>query len=142
MASSCFEEFEHCHAGILAAAVADYTPRVKADNKLKRNGERMTLELEPTTDIAAELGRRKRSGQVLVGFALETDNEKDNARAKIKKKNFDFIVLNSLRDEGAGFAVDTNKISIIDSDNNVIDFELKTKTEVALDILDKLLEYV
>ena len=142
MATNCFREFEHCHVGIMTAAVADYSPRVVAGNKLKRTGAKMTIELEPTLDIAAELGRRKKSGQVLVGFALETDNEKENAKGKILKKNFDFIVLNSLRDEGAGFAVDTNKICIIDADNNVSDFELKPKTEVAQDILTKLLDYV
>ena len=142
MASACMEQFVHCRVGIMTAAVADYAPCEKSGQKLKSSSDSLTIELEPTIDIAAELGKRKTGKQVLVGFALETENEKGNARKKISKKNLDFIVLNSLRDEGAGFAYDTNKISIIDADNNVSDFELKSKAEVALDILNKLIEYI
>ena len=142
MASACIEQFVNCHVGIMTAAVADYTPREKSGQKLKSSSESLTIELEPTIDIAAELGKRKTGKQVLVGFALETENEKGNAQKKINKKNLDFIVLNSLRDKGAGFAYDTNKISIIDADNNVDDFELKSKADVALDILNKLIEYI
>jgi phosphopantothenoylcysteine decarboxylase/phosphopantothenate--cysteine ligase len=142
MADRCFALFGECHAGIMAAAVADYTPRKKYESKVKRTDDNLTIELEPTPDIAAELGKRKRMGQVLVGFALETDQEEVNAISKLKKKNFDFIVLNSLKDKGAGFGVDTNKISIIEADNKIRHFELKSKKEVALDIVDKLVEYV
>ncbi len=142
MAEKCFSLFGDCHVGIMTAAVADYTPRQKHAGKVKRTKENMTIELVSTTDIAAELGRRKRKGQVLVGFALETDREEINAMEKLKKKNFDFIVLNSLNDKGAGFGVDTNKITIIDTDNNILYFELKSKREVANDILEKLVEYV
>jgi phosphopantothenoylcysteine decarboxylase/phosphopantothenate--cysteine ligase len=142
MAEKCFDLFRECQAGIMTAAVADYTPARKYSSKVKRTKENLTLELIPTSDIAAELGRRKRENQVLVGFALETDQEEVNAQSKLKKKNFDFIVLNSLNDKGAGFGVDTNKITIIDTDNNIRHFELKSKREVALDIIDKLVEYV
>jgi phosphopantothenoylcysteine decarboxylase/phosphopantothenate--cysteine ligase len=142
MASRCFALFPKCDAGILTAAVADYTPSRRTEQKIKRQGGTWTLELEPTRDIAAELGKAKRPGQVLAGFALETSNETSNAREKLKRKNFDFIVLNSLNDKGAGFGFDTNKISILERDNNIRIFELKSKKEVALDIIEKLLEYV
>ena len=142
MAEKCFSLFGDCQAGIMTAAVADYTPGRKHDRKLKRTKENLTIELVPTTDIAAELGRRKRKGQILAGFALETDQEEKHALDKLKKKNFDFIVLNSLNDQGAGFGVDTNKITIIDADNNIQYFELKSKREAANDILEKLVEYV
>jgi len=142
MAERCFALFGECRAGIMTAAVADYTPSRKHSSKVKRTRENWIIELEPTPDIAAELGRRKRKDQVLVGFALETDQEEVNAQNKLKKKNFDFIVLNSLNDKGAGFGVDTNKITIIDKDNNIRYFELKSKREVALDIIDKLVDYV
>ena len=99
----------------------------------------MVLKLKPTKDIAATLGRMKTSGQKLVGFALETDNEQENAQGKLERKNFDFIVLNSLNDSGAGFRCDTNKISIIDRQQR-IDYPLKSKTEVAKDIIDRLAE--
>jgi phosphopantothenoylcysteine decarboxylase/phosphopantothenate--cysteine ligase len=142
MANRCFTLYKKCDAGILTAAVADYTPVQKSDQKIKRTKNSWTIELEPTTDIAAELGRSKKRGQVLVGFALETTDELENAKGKLLRKNFDFIVLNSLNDKGAGFGFDTNKVSILERDNNIRIFELKTKKEVALDIIDKLLEYV
>jgi len=142
MAEKCLALFEECQAGIMTAAVADYTPVRKYNSKVKRTKENLTIELVPTLDIAAELGRRKRKDQVLVGFALETDQEEINAQGKLKRKNFDFIVLNSLNDRGAGFGVDTNKITIIDTDNNIRYFELKSKREVANDIIEKLVEYV
>lgn len=128
--------FPDVDAGILCAAVADFTPSVTAENKIKRKGE-MTITLQPTQDIAAAVGRMKRKGQVLVGFALETDNEQVNAEHKLAKKNLDFIVLNSLRDKGAGFRHDTNKITIIRKDLTTIPFPLKDKTEVAKDIVDE-----
>ncbi len=128
--------FPDVDAGILCAAVADFTPSVTAESKIKRKGE-MTITLQPTQDIAAALGQMKRKGQVLVGFALETDNEQVNAEHKLAKKKLDFIVLNSLRDKGAGFRHDTNKITIIRKDLTTIPFPLKDKTEVAKDIVDE-----
>ncbi len=131
--------FPFAHAAILCAAVADFTPETVSETKIKREttGE-WTIRLKPTHDIAAELGRRKTSAQRLVGFALETDNEAQHATDKLRRKNLDFIVLNSLRDKGAGFACDTNKISILSADGTSEAFPLKTKTEVANDIIDRL----
>lgn len=126
-------------AGILCAAVADFTPQHVAGEKIKREGDLLHLTLQPTKDIARELGKQKHPGQVLVGFALETTNEQEHAQEKLKKKNFDFIVLNSLNDKGAGFRCDTNKISII-TDSAIKSFELKSKKEVAVDIVDHLAE--
>lgn len=123
-------------SAILCAAVADFTPSETADHKIKRGGENINLSLVPTRDIAAALGTMKHNGQQLIGFALETDNEVANAEHKLKKKNFDFIVLNSLRDKGAGFGHDTNKISIITHSGKRLDFPLKSKREVAADIID------
>ncbi len=127
------DHFDTCDAVILAAAVADYRPSSVAKEKIKKSQEESSIALTKTTDIAASLGKRKKK-QVLVGFALETENETENAKAKLTKKNLDFIVLNSLRDQGAGFGFDTNKITILDKENNIRDFELKSKQEVAKDI--------
>lgn len=132
--------FPECDVAVLAAAVADYKPKVKSEQKLKKSGEEMTVELTPNRDIAASLGEVKREGQFLVGFALETENEKDNATRKLAAKKLDLIVLNSLRDEGAGFAHDTNKVSIIDRHGNMLSFGLKDKKEVATDIVNAILE--
>lgn len=129
------------HAGILCAAVADFTPEEVADHKMKREGDDLILRLKPTHDIAAALGAMKQDGQVLVGFALETDNEENNAIRKLEKKNLDFIVLNSLRDSGAGFRHDTNKIMIIDR-QGFEEYELKSKKDVAADIVNRLAELV
>lgn len=140
------EMFEACKAlypsmdsAILCAAVADFTPETTATEKIKRTGEDMVIRLKPNPDIAASLGQMKKEGQTLVGFALETNDEESNAQAKLKKKNFDFIVLNSLKDEGAGFRTDTNKITIITAEGKT-EFPLKSKPEVAKDIIDKLEE--
>ena len=123
----------------LCAAVADYRPETQADEKIKRESKgEMTLHLVPNKDIAASLGAIKREGQVLVGFALETNNEATNAESKLKRKNLDFIVLNSLRDAGAGFRCDTNKISIIDRQGESVSYPLKSKQGVAADIVNKL----
>ena len=130
----------HCDAAILSAAVADFTPKDRAGEKIKRGKEDMCLELAPTKDIAAALGRLKKPGQVVAGFALETCDEENNAEAKLRRKNFDFIVLNSLRDEGAGFGVDTNKVTIIDREGRKQACGLKSKREVAKDIVDRLKE--
>lgn len=120
---------------ILSAAVADYTPAYPADRKIKKKEAHFNIELTKTVDIAATLGQQKREGQIMVGFALETDNELENAVGKLKSKNLDLIVLNSLNDKGAGFAYDTNKITVIEAGGTVHHFELKSKTEVAQDIL-------
>jgi phosphopantothenoylcysteine decarboxylase/phosphopantothenate--cysteine ligase len=130
--------FPTCRAAILCAAVADFTPDTVADQKIKRKGDDMVLRLRPTKDIAAALGGMKRDDQVLVGFALETTDEQANATHKLEKKNLDFIVLNSLRDEGAGFRTDTNKVTIIRRDGSEQAFPLKTKAEVARDIVGEL----
>lgn len=137
MHEAAIEAFPTSDAAILCAAVADFTPEVKADQKIKREKEDLILKLVPTEDIAAALGKIKKENQCLVGFALETNNELANARHKLEKKNFDFIVLNSLQDAGAGFQCDTNKITIVDKEK-AIPYPLKTKTEVADDIIDRL----
>lgn len=126
-------------AGILCAAVADFTPENVAGQKIKREGEDLVLRLKPTRDIARALGEDKRPGQILAGFALETQDEAAHAREKLQRKRFDFIVLNSLNDEGAGFRCDTNKITIL-TDNDSRSYPLKSKTEVAADIIDRLCE--
>ena len=126
-------------AGILCAAVADFTPDAVADKKIKREGDELLLHLKPTHDIAAALGKIKTPGQKLIGFALETNDEQRNAEGKLIRKNFDFIVLNSLNDAGAGFRYDTNKISIL-SCRGRTDYPLKSKTEVARDIIDRMIK--
>ena len=132
--------FSECDAAILAAAVADYRPKHVSDIKIKKKEGDMTIELEKTLDIAAALGTRKQAHQKLIGFALETNSEMENALSKLKRKNLDFIVLNSLRDAGAGFSHNTNKISIIFSENNVKEFDLKNKDDVAKDIVNELVQ--
>ena len=126
-----------CQTGILCAAVADFTPEQTAEEKIKREGDNLILQLRPTQDIAKALGQMKQEGQRLVGFALETNNEKEHAKEKLLKKNLDFIVLNSLRDKDAGFGYDTNKVTII-SHKGVIEYELKSKSEVAKDIVEEI----
>jgi len=121
---------------ILSAAVADFTPVDTASKKIKRGKENYSLELKPTKDIAAELGNHKRENTIHIGFALETDNELANANDKLHRKNLDAIVLNSLKDEGAGFGTDTNKVSIIGRDGSKQDYNLKSKRQVASDIVD------
>ncbi|MBT6767059.1 MAG: phosphopantothenoylcysteine decarboxylase, partial [Prolixibacteraceae bacterium] len=139
MFSECVKHFGECNGAVMCAAVADFTP-VKAEfQKTKRGNKNWDLELQPTKDIAAALGKAKSDKQILVGFALETNDEIINAKKKLQKKKFDFIVLNSLNEFGAGFQVDTNKITIIDKNNNQQSFELKSKKEVAVDIVDKMI---
>lgn len=138
MYEACMRIYPTTDAAILCAAVADFTPEVVADQKIKRKGE-MVIRLIPTHDIAAALGKVKTDRQLLVGFALETNDEEQNARGKMQRKNFDFIVLNSLQDEGAGFRHDTNKITIIDKTTKT-EYPLKTKHECADDIVEKLLK--
>ena len=134
------QAFANADGAVMCAAVADFKPKKKAGQKTKRGKKDWMLELEPTKDIAAELGKMKSKNQILVGFALETNDELHNALKKLEKKNLDFIVLNSLNDNGAGFSVDTNKITILEKGNKRQDFQLKTKKEVARDIVEKIIE--
>ncbi len=124
---------------VMAAAVADYKPSKPSDKKIKKKDTEMSIELEKTTDILAAVGKTKKKSQLLVGFALETDNELANAQKKLKEKHLDLIVLNSLQDKGAGFGHDTNKIKIITANNKTFNFELKTKKEAAADIVQHIL---
>ncbi len=132
------------HAGdsdilIMSAAVADYTPMQKSKDKIKKQAEStMSIQLRKTIDIAEVMGKKKKSGQIMIGFALETENEEENALKKLHAKNFDFIVLNSLQDDGAGFSHDTNKITIYYKNKNKKIFSLKSKNEVAIDIVNEL----
>ncbi len=142
MYRQCVVAFPGTDGAVMCAAVADFTPENTANQKIKRGADDLVIRLKPTPDIAAELGKMKTDKQVLVGFALETQDELENALRKMKKKNLDFIVLNSLNDPGAGFGVDTNKITIIDRNNIQQNFELKSKSEVAADIVDKILEVI
>lgn len=137
MYNACHEYFNDVDAAIAAAAVADYRPKNVAPQKIKKNESAFLLELEKTKDILSSLGEIKKQ-QFLIGFALETENEIENAKLKVKKKNLDLIVLNSLNDEGAGFGKPTNKVTFIDKDFNLEPLELKTKEEVAQDIINKI----
>ena len=129
--------FPGMDAAILSAAVADYRPAQWTDEKIKRReGEEITITLTPNPDIAASLGEIRKPHQLIIGFALETSNEESNAGRKMERKNFDFIVLNSLQDKGAGFGYDTNKVTILSRNGEKHSFELKTKKEVAKDIID------
>lgn len=136
------KRFETANAAILCAAVADFTPAYKADSKIKRGKDDLTIQLQPTQDIAAALGRAKKPNQVLVGFALETDNEAANAADKLKRKNLDFIVLNSLRNPGTCFGHDNNQVTLLDCNGAVEDFPVKTKQEVAIDIINTLCKWL
>ena len=133
------KQFPDCDAAIMSAAVADFKPVVQFNKKVKRSKDNIQITLEPNKDIAAELGKMKKKNQVLVGFALETNDEIKNAKKKIKNKNLDFIVLNSLNEDGAGFGYDTNKINIIDNQDNITEFNIKTKKDVAVDIVNALI---
>lgn len=130
--------FPGCNGAVLAAAVADFTPEKKEDQKIKRGKDFWELQLQPTRDIAAHLGKMKRKDQILAGFALETNDEIAYAQKKLSSKNLDFIVLNSLNSPGAGFNTDTNKVTIIDRYNNIKEYELKSKKEVACDIIENI----
>ena len=137
MYNAATSEFDKCDAAILCAAVADFKPEHAADRKIKREKDDLVIRLSPTQDIAEEVGRRKRQGQILVGFALETDNEDANAKSKLVKKNLDFIVLNSTRNEGTTFRTDDNQIKII-TGTDVKEYGKKSKYDVACDIIDEL----
>lgn len=142
MYNQCKDLFPNADIAVLSAAVADYRPKEVAGQKIKKSDDALSLELVKTHDIAASLGKMKHNGQVLVGFALETEKEKANALKKLEAKNFDLIVLNSLNDKGAGFSHDTNKVTIIRKDQTERSFELKTKKEVAHDIVSAILETI
>ncbi len=140
MYAACMKHFPSSDIAILAAAVADYKPIQAAKKKIKKTDGNLVLNLTNTRDILFELGKQKKKKQLLIGFALETDDEMENAKTKIKKKGLDFIVLNSLNDKGAGFKSDTNKITIIDKNNKINSYQLKSKTAVAKDIVAKIIE--
>jgi len=140
MYTKCLEHYSDCDIIIMAAAVADYSPDSPATEKIKKKDDHLILELQKTKDILAELGKQKKARQILIGFALETNDEIKNAFSKLHSKNLDFIVLNSLNESGSGFGYATNKISIISRDNEVCNFELKLKSEVAADIFNYLQE--
>lgn len=136
MLNTCESLFAQSDIIVMSAAVADYTPQEVAPQKIKKKDQQFAIPLVKTVDILATLGQIKRSDQTLIGFALETNDELENATSKLKRKNLDFIVLNSMRDTGAGFAVDTNKVTIIANDQTIHEYELKDKTAVAKDICD------
>ena len=140
MYTACHEYFNDVDVAIAAAAVADYRPKNVALQKIKKSESNFSIELEKTKDILASLGEIKKN-QFLIGFALETENEIENAKLKIQKKNLDLIVLNSLQDEGAGFGKPTNKITFIDKNFRIEPMELKSKEEVAIDILNKVISH-
>ena len=140
MFEQCMTVFPQTDCAIMCAAVADFTPESFSDRKMKRGKDDLVIRLKPTSDIAAALGQVKKEKQMLVGFALETDDELSNAYSKLIRKNLDLIILNSMNDPGAGFGFDTNKITMIDRNNNRAFFELKTKNEVAIDIVNRIVE--
>jgi phosphopantothenoylcysteine decarboxylase/phosphopantothenate--cysteine ligase len=131
--------FSSCNGAVMCAAVADFTPISSETQKTKRGNKNWLLELKPTKDISAALGKLKTDNQILTGFALETNDEIKNAKQKLKNKNLDFIVLNSLNEPGAGFKTDTNKVTIIDSNDSIQIYGLKSKKEVAKDIVEKII---
>jgi len=139
MYNACTKEFGNSDIGIMAAAVADYTPVEVAKNKIKKTNSELVIELKKTKDILKSLGEKKSSKQVLVGFALETNNERENALGKLRNKNADVVVMNSLNDEGAGFGMDTNKITIFDKSGKEFNYDLMSKKEAAKNIIDTII---
>ena len=142
MFKACNEQAQEADIVVMAAAVADFTPSKKSDQKIKKKNGGLDLDLVRTKDILKSLGEKKTNGQVLVGFALETNNELENAMRKLRSKNLDFIVLNSLQNKGAGFGTETNRITIVDKENNITNFKLKSKESVATDIVDYIINYI
>ncbi len=140
MHKACMENFEEADIIVMTAAVADYTPESVAEEKIKKSGDQMVLKLKPTKDILVEMGKNKKPGQFLVGFALETEDAVANAEKKLKNKKLDLIVLNSPKDEGAAFGVETNKVTLITKDFQQTKYDLKLKLDVAIDIVDKIKE--
>jgi len=139
MFTACVAAAKKANIIVMAAAVADYTPTNIAHEKIKKTGDKLTINLTKTTDILKELGSLKKAKQILVGFALETNNEVAHAKQKLKNKNLDFIVLNSMKDKGAGFGVDTNKVTLLDNKGKIEEIPLKTKQEIAADIVTKII---
>lgn len=142
MYEACEHLIDRMDIAVFNAAVSDFTPVEVSSQKVKRGSSEWTIRLKPTMDIAAEMGKKKRAGQLLVGFALETDNELVNAGAKLNRKNLDLIVLNSLRDEGSGFGKDTNKVTMIDRSGKQYEYELKPKRQVAADLVDRVITMI
>lgn len=140
MYNACTKQFDKSDIGIMAAAVADYTPLEVAVNKIKKTSGELVIELKKTKDILKSLGEKKSSKQVLVGFALETNNERENAQGKLKNKNADMVVMNSLNDKGAGFGMDTNKITIFDKSGKEFNYDLMSKKEAAKNIVDTIIQ--
>ena len=140
MYKACIEKFESTDIAVMSAAVADYTPIVKSKEKIKKSSDTLILELARTKDILKSLAEQKKNGQLLVGFALESNNEKEYALNKLRSKNADMIVLNSLNDEGAGFGHNTNKITIFEKGGNELVYERKPKQQVAKDIVDRIVK--
>jgi phosphopantothenoylcysteine decarboxylase/phosphopantothenate--cysteine ligase len=140
MLEACLVHFKDSVACVMSAAVADYAPAHPAQQKIKKTVDTFDIELKKTVDILSSLGAQKKTGQLLIGFALETNDEEKNAIKKLQMKNLDFIVLNSLNDDGAGFKTDTNKITIIDNSLNKTSYGLKSKEEVAIDICNKIVD--
>jgi phosphopantothenoylcysteine decarboxylase / phosphopantothenate---cysteine ligase len=141
MAVECIKHFPDCDIAVLSAAVADFRPKNVSNSKIKKQQGPPVIELEQTTDILASLGKTKTKQQLLIGFALETDNELDNAQKKLVSKNADMIVLNSLKEEGAGFKTDTNKVTMIRKDNKTRETGLKTKQEIAKEIINEIISF-
>ena len=142
MYARCEEVIDQVDIAVFNAAVSDFTPVRASAQKVKRGTEEWTLQLKPTRDIAAEMGKRKKKGQIMVGFALETDHEFEHARRKLEKKNMDLVVLNSMRDAGAGFETDTNRVTMVDRLGNVDRYELKPKAQVASDLVQRVIKMV
>ena len=138
MYTACRKEFAKADICVFAAAVADYTPKTVSNQKIKKSDAEFSVVLKKNVDIAFEFGKIKKSNQLSVGFALETNDELKHAKAKLTKKNFDIVVLNSLNDKGAGFQFNTNKITIVNRNNKITKFELKNKDEVAEDIINEI----
>lgn len=141
MYEACLPLLDTTDVIVMAAAVADYTPAGKSDAKIKKSDTGMVIKLDPTRDILREMGKRKKSGQIIAGFALETDRELENAKKKLVEKNLDLVVLNSLRDEGAGFGHPTNKVTIIHRSGEILHIPLKHKAEIAKDIIKSIGKY-
>jgi phosphopantothenoylcysteine decarboxylase/phosphopantothenate--cysteine ligase len=142
MLQMCLQHFPKADVMIMAAAVADYTPEEKTEQKIKKKDAHFSLRLKPTTDILKTIASQKRNNQIVVGFALETNDEIENAKQKLHTKNLDFIVLNSLKDKGAGFETLTNKVTLIDKMDNIIEFPLKSKQDIAVDLVQTVLNSV
>ena len=140
MFDACEDLIDSMNVAVFNAAVSDFTPVETSSKKVKRGSDEWTIKLKPTKDIAAEMGKKKGDEQIFVGFALETDHEVEHARSKLKKKNLDLMVLNSLREEGVGFGTDTNRVTMIDRSGNTDEFELKLKSQVAADLVDRVVK--